>query len=270
MKFRPNRGTAEMPFLDHLEELRWRILWGLLALVLCTAAAFVFVMNVDVIGFLMRPVVPFLPEGKLSFLGVTDPFFITLRLAISLGLVLALPIIIYQTWAFLSPALVPRERRAIIPAFYLGTLLFLAGASLAYFGALPFTIRFMLGFQTQALAPILTAPEYFAFVTKLLLAFGFIFELPVVMMVLAAVGIVSSSFLRSKRRYAVGGMAIAASMITPGDAITATFIMMGPLLLLYELSIALVRLVERGRARALAADEAAEAEALRNGVVGGT
>lgn len=264
MKFRPATGTAEMPFLDHLEELRWRILWSLLALVLCTAAAFVFVMKVDVIGFLMRPVVPYLPEGKLSFLSVTAPFYITLKLAISIGMVAALPIIIYQTWAFLSPALVPRERRAIIPAFYLGTLLFIAGASLAYFAVLPFTIRFMLGFQTQALSPILTAPEYFSFVTKLLLAFGFIFEMPVVIMVLAALGIVTSSFLKSKRRYAVGGMAVAASMITPGDAITATLFMMGPLLLLYELSIVLARMVERGRERAMRAEAAAEADALEN------
>lgn len=269
MRLRPATGTAEMPFLDHLEELRWRILWSLLALVLCTAVSFGVVLQFDVIGILMRPVVPYLENGKLSFLSVTAPFFITLQLAIAMGVVLAAPIIIYQAWAFLSPALLPRERRAIVPAFYLGTVLFLAGAALAYFFALPFTIRFMLGFQTQALQPILTAPEYFAFVTKLLLAFGFMFELPVVTMVLAALGIVTSSFLKSKRRYAVGGMAVAASMITPGDAITATLFMMGPLLLLYELSIALARLMERGRARAARADAAAEEKALRDGAVGG-
>lgn len=270
MRFRPATGSAEMPFLDHLEELRWRILWSLLALALCAGVSFWIVLRFDVIGILMRPVLPFLENDKLHFLGVTDPFFITLKLALALAIVLALPIVIYQLWAFLSPALMPRERRAIIPAFYLGTLLFTAGACLAYFLALPFTIRFMLGFQTQALQPILTAPEYFSFVTKLLLAFGFIFELPVVTMVLAALGIVTSGWLRSKRRYAFVAMVVAASMITPGDAITATLFMIGPLMLLYELSIGLARLVERGRERALRAEQAAEAATLRDdGVVGG-
>lgn len=270
MKFRTALGTAEMPFLDHLEELRWRILWSLLALIACAGISFWIVLRFDVIGILMRPVMPYLENGKLHFLSVTAPFFITVKLALALGIVLALPIVIYQLWAFLSPALMPRERRAIIPAFYLGTLLFTAGASLAYFLALPFTIRFMLGFQTQALEPILTAPEYFSFVTKLLLAFGFIFEMPVVAMVLAALGVVTSSWLKSKRRYAFVVMVIAASMITPGDAITITLFLIGPLMLLYELSIGLARMVERGRERALRAETAAEASALQDdGAVGG-
>jgi sec-independent protein translocase protein TatC len=218
----------------------------------------------------MRPVTPYLENGKLSFLSVTDPFFVSLKLALALGIVLALPIVIYQVWAFLAPALVPRERRAIVPAFYLGTLLFIGGAAMAYFVAIPFTIRFMLGFQTQALQPILTAPEYFAFVTKLMLAFGFIFEMPVVAMVLAALGIVSSKWLRSKRRYAFVAMVIAASMITPGDAITATIVMIGPLMLLYELSIGLARLVERGREKSIRLEAEAEARALEDdAAVGG-
>lgn len=270
MKFRTATGTGEMPFLDHLEELRWRLLWSLLALVACAGFSFWVVLRFDVIGILMRPVTPYLENGKLSFLSVTDPFFVSLKLALALGIVLALPIVIYQVWAFLAPALVPRERRAIVPAFYLGTLLFIGGAAMAYFVAIPFTIRFMLGFQTQALQPILTAPEYFAFVTKLMLAFGFIFEMPVVAMVLAALGIVSSKWLKSKRRYAFVAMVIAASMITPGDAITATIVMIGPLMLLYELSIGLARLVERGREKAIRLEAEAEARALEDdAAVGG-
>jgi sec-independent protein translocase protein TatC len=110
----------------------------------------------------------------------------------------------------------------------------------------------------ESLEPQITAGFYFSFVTKLMLGFGAMFEMPVVTMVLTAIGVTSSKFLASKRRYAVAGMAILASMITPGDAITATFILMGPLLLLYEVSIVLARMVERGRLKA-ADEEALEA-----------
>jgi sec-independent protein translocase protein TatC len=250
--FKSGRGSAEMPFLEHLEELRWRILWSLLALVIATFVGFFAVTYFDLVVVLKRPIDPYVADGKLIYLSVTDPFFITIKLALALGIVLAFPVVVYQVWAFLSPALLPRERRAIVPAFYLGMLLFMLGAALAYWVALPFTIRFMQGFQGEGLQAFYTANEYFGFVTKLLLGFGFIFELPVVIMVLAALGLVTPAFLRSKRRHAIAGMAIAAAIITPGDALTATIVLMVPLLLLYELSIGLARLMERARERSLA------------------
>lgn len=264
MKFKfAGRSPAEMPFLDHLEELRWRILWSLLALLICSIIGFLVVTKFDVIGLLMRPIVPYLPNAKLVYLGVTDPFTITLKLALAIGLILAFPIVAYQGWAFFSPALLPREKRAIVPALYLGLVLFAVGVAMSYFLAVPMTIKFMLGFQVAALEPNITAGFYFSFVVKMLLAFGVIFELPVVVLVLSVLGLITSDFLKSKRRYAIAGMAILAAVITPGDAITVTVLMMGPLLLLYEGSIALARLVERGRARQQAMDDANDAnEAL--------
>jgi sec-independent protein translocase protein TatC len=263
MKFKfAGRSSAEMPFLDHLEELRWRILWSLLALLVTTFGAFAFVYYVDVIGVLMAPIRPYLPNGKLAYLAVTDPFVILIKLALAIGFVLASPIVIYQAWAFLSPALLPREKRAIIPALYLGLILFAAGAALAYFVGVPLTIQFMLGLKVESLTPNITAGFYFGFVIKMLLAFGAIFEMPVIVLVLASIGLVTSNFLRSKRRYAIAAMAVIAAMITPGDAITVTVLMMGPLLLLYELSIGLARLVERGRERAAAAADAESSDAL--------
>jgi sec-independent protein translocase protein TatC len=248
MKFRvPANPSAEMPFLDHLEELRWRILWSLLALVLCTVGGFLFVNYLPVISWLMDPIRPYLPSGKLIVLGVTDSLFITVKLAVAIGFIVASPIIFYHVWTFLSPALVAKERRAIVPALYLGLVLFAAGVALAYFVALPFTIEFMMNFQTESLEPTITGDKYFGFVTRLLLAFGVIFEMPVVISVLTAIGLVSSSFLRAKRRYAVAVLVVLACVITPGDAITATAVLLGPLLLLYEFSILLSRLVERGR-----------------------
>lgn len=257
MKFRAaSNPTAEMPFLDHLEELRWRILWSLLALVVTTGLSFVVVMKFDFIGLLKRPIDPYLVQsgGKLVYLAVTDSFFVTLKIAIAMGLAASSPIILYNLWAFLSPALMPREKRAIVPSLYLGLILFAAGVALAYFIALPFTLKFMLNFQTESLEPQITAGYYFSFVLKLLVGFGAIFEMPVVILILAAIGLVNSRFLSSKRRYAFAGMAILASLLTPGDAITATLVLMGPLLLLYELSIVLTKIVERGRLRASAAE----------------
>jgi len=114
-----------MPFLDHLEELRWRILWSLLAIVVATVVGWVLVERVDVIGLLIRPIKPLLPDGKLKFTHPTEPFFITLKFAFVLGLVLSSPVVIYQAWAFLAPALYPREKRLIVPALSAGVVLFL-------------------------------------------------------------------------------------------------------------------------------------------------
>ena len=250
-----------MPFLDHLEELRWRILWAVIALIVTTALSMAVVMNFDVVGLLKRPIDPFLVAegGKLVYLGPTDPIFIIIKIALSMGFILSSPIIFYHVWSFLSPALLPRERRAIVPALYLGVILFAAGVMLAYFVALPFTLKFTMSLLDDSLAPQITAGLYFSFVLKLLLGFGVLFEMPVVVLILTSIGLVTSKFLRSKRRYAIAGMAVAAALITPGDAITATLVLMGPLLLLYELSIGLARLVERGRERSAEAEAISEA-----------
>src|SRR3712207_4135104 len=117
-------SSGEMPFLDHLEELRWRLLWSLLALVVCAIVGFVLVTRLDVLGLLIKPIEPFLGGTKLKYLSPTDPFFITLRLAILVGGLLASPVIIYQIWSFLAPALLPSEKRVIVPALYLGLVLF--------------------------------------------------------------------------------------------------------------------------------------------------
>jgi sec-independent protein translocase protein TatC len=250
-----------MPFLDHLEELRWRILWAVIALIVTTALSMAIVMNFDVVGLLKRPIDPYLVAegGKLVYLGPTDPIFIIIKIALSMGFILSSPIIFYHVWSFLSPALLPRERRAIVPALYLGVILFAAGVMLAYFVAVPFTLKFTMSLLDDSLAPQITAGLYFSFVLKLLLGFGVLFEMPVVVLILTSIGLVTSKFLRSKRRYAIAGMAVAAALITPGDAITATLVLMGPLLLLYELSIGLARLVERNRERSTEAEAISEA-----------
>jgi sec-independent protein translocase protein TatC len=246
-------AAGEMPFLDHLEELRWRVLWSVLALVIASIAGFVMVTRLDVLGILVAPIEPFLNGTKLKYLSPTDPFFITLKLAILVGFVLAAPIMIYQLWAFLAPALLPSEKRVIVPALYMGLVLFAAGVVMAYEIVLPMTLRFTMGFQTESLEQSIVIGAYMSVVTRLLLSFGVVFELPVVVLILSALGVVTPEFLASKRRHALAIITIVAALLTPGDVITVTIMMMIPLILLYELSIGLSRLVYRKR---LAAAEA--------------
>lgn len=245
--------AGEMPFLDHLEELRWRLIWSLIAVTVCAVVGFVLVSRLDVLGILIEPIKPFLHGTKLKYLSPTEPFFITLKLAISVGMVLASPIVVYQIWAFLAPALLPHEKRTIVPALYLGLVLFGLGVAMSYKIVLPMTLNFTMGFQTESLEQNIVIGEYLAFVTRLLLAFGGVFELPVVILILSSMGLVTPEFLASKRRHAIVIITVLASVLTPGDVITLTLMMMVPLVLLYEFSIFLSRLVTRRRRMAEAA-----------------
>ncbi|CAN5673225.1 twin-arginine translocase subunit TatC [soil metagenome] len=261
-KFSRARGTTtgEMPFFDHLEELRWRIIWSVLALIAGTAVGFMLATRLDLLGLLKRPLDPYIAGEQLIALSITEPFFITFKLALTLGIIFAAPVIIYQMWSFLAPALTKREKRAIVPALYLGVVLFCVGVVGAYFYVLPLTAKFLAGFQTESLKLTMTGGLYFGFAIKLLVAFGLVFQLPVVILILATLGLVSSKFLSSNRRFAIAGITIVAALVTPGD-VASTILMMIPLMILYELSIILTRGVERGRARQAVADAAAEARA---------
>ena len=183
------------------------------------------------------------PNFRLIYLSPADPFFITLKLAVVVGVLLAFPIIVYQIWSFLSPALEKHEKRAIVPALYLGLVLFSAGVALAYFVALPLTMTFFQNFQAEFLEEQLEVGKTLAFITKLLIGFGVIFELPVVVMILSALGLVTPEFLKSKRRHAMVLITVLASFLTPGDVITLTIMLMVPLFFLYEFSIFLSRMI---------------------------
>lgn len=240
------KGNAEMPFLDHLEELRSRLIWMAVAVLTLSVAGFFIVTELDVIGLLKRPITPLVPEGMLLFTSPTEPMTVTLKLSFVIGFVLALPIVVYHVWAFLSPALFEREKKVLIPALLGAFLLFLLGVAMAYFLVLPLALRFLLGFQTQALAPIITIGEYLRFATRLILAFGVIFELPLVTLLLSLLGIINAGTLRRYRRHAIVGVSVLSALLTPADVGTM-LMMMGPLLLLYEVSILLVAAVDRRR-----------------------
>lgn len=256
--------SSEMPFLDHLEELRWRIIWSLVALVVAIGAAFVALMKIDVIGILERPIAPYLQGGKLVFTHPADSFTIVLNVAVVLGIVIALPVILYQVWAFVSPALHRHEKKVVIPLFFFATFLFLAGVALAFFVVLPLAVEWLMGFQTQALSPMITASDYFSFATSMTLAFGLCFELPIVILALAMLGIVTPELLNKYRRHAFVICAIVGAFLTPGDLIWTTVAMSVPLYLLFELSVGLTYIVYR-RKRRNAEREALEAAASEGG-----
>jgi sec-independent protein translocase protein TatC len=249
MRNRNPRG--EMPFLDHLEELRWRVLWAGLSLLVCTAAGFVIVYKTNMPELLLAPVREAWdnPNLNLIYLSPADPFFVSLKLSVYIGFIFSFPIIVYQVWSFLSPALEKDEKRAIVPALYLGMVLFMAGVALAYFAALPVTLEFFQYFLSSALEAQLEINATLSFIVKMLLAFGAVFELPIVILVLSVMGLVTPSFLREKRRHAIVLITVLASFITPGDAITLTIMMMLPLVLLYEFGILLSVGVYRRRAQ---------------------
>ncbi len=253
---RPGRG--EMPFLEHLEELRWRILKALVALGVGAAGGIGLVIQFGVLDVLVTPVRPFLEGEKLLYFSPGTPFFITLKLGLVVGTLLALPVIIFQAWAFFSPALEPREKKVIVPSLYFGLVLFMLGVFVAYRWVLPLALLFLTGFQQGSLEAAIEVGEYLGFVTRILLAFGAVFELPVVVMILSALGLITPAFMRNKRRHAIVGITILASLLTPGD-LASTFLMMGPMIILYEVSILLSVMIYRKKA----AEEAAAEPSLR-------
>src|SRR5436309_4863303 len=227
---------GEMPFLDHLEELRWRILWSLIAILVCTIVGWWLLGKVDIIDVLKRPVAPYLPGGRLIFTSPAEPFMLTLKVAFALGCLLASPVVIYQIWAFLAPALYEREKRLIVPALAVGVVLFLAGAIACYKWLLPAALRVLLNFQRTDLTPMITIDRYFGMAVPFVVGCGLVAELPLVVTILASLGIVTPQFLGRQRRYAIVIAAFLAAILTPPDAVSM-MLMLGPLLLLYEVSI---------------------------------
>lgn len=248
MAKRAKNPAGDMPFLDHLEELRWRILWSLLALAVGAVIGFFLVQRFDVLTLLKQPIEPFLPEGKLFVTRPTDAFLITLKLALVIGLVLAFPVILAQIWRFVTPALYEHERRMIVPALLAGLGLFIAGAVMAFLWVLPAVLRILFSFQHRDLEFIITADAYFGFATQMILAFGILFETPLVMVMLSGLGLISPQAFARHRPIALVLASIVAALLTPPDALSM-MMMMVPVVVLYELGIVLARLVGSRRRR---------------------
>jgi sec-independent protein translocase protein TatC len=249
-----------MPFLDHLEELRWRIIWSLAALIVGVAVAFVLVYRFDLLTWIQGPIRPFLHGHKLVYTHPGDGFSILLQTSILVGIVIALPVVIWQVYAFLSPALHRHEKRIAIPVILGAVLLFVGGAALAWYFVLPMTLRFLFNLGDKAFDQMITVSEYFGFVSSMVLAMGAVFELPIAILLLSAFGLVTPKFLAKFRRHALLGSYVVAAIITPGDLFITSIALMVPLYMLYELSIILSYLVVRKKERAARAEQAAAGE----------
>jgi len=225
----------KIPFTDHLEELRERIIKSFIAVVLGFVICYGF--KEKLFALITRPLLSVMKAGdQLIFTGLPEAFFTYLKVAFLAGLILAGPVIIYQFWMFVAPGLYKKERRIMVPIVVLSTLFFIGGALFGYFIVFPWGFQFFLSFASDSIKALPSMKEYLSFATKLLLAFGLVFELPIVITFLARLGLVTVPFLRQNRKYAILIFFVAAAMITPPDVVTQ-IMMAFPLMLLYEISI---------------------------------
>ncbi|MCX5755761.1 MAG: twin-arginine translocase subunit TatC [Gemmatimonadetes bacterium] len=254
---------SEMPFLDHLEELRWRLVKSLAALMVSFFIAFYLAWTYfnPIMGWMVKPILPILENGKLVYTHPMGAFTIIMQLAGMLAIILASPVIVYQVWCFLSPAMNARERKIIVPVLGFALALFLAGVALAVFIFVPVTAAMMTTVKSEWLTSMITAEEYFGFIFFISLAFGAVFELPILVLILTALGLITPQLLQRVRRWAVVISLVVCEIITPGDAIISTLILWVPVYGLYEMSIIVSWFVHRARLKRIAAAESIGAEA---------
>ena len=233
---------AEMAFFDHLDELRKRLIYIAAAVVVAAIVSFLFI---DVImDFITRPA----RDLELIYTTPAEAFMSQIRLALIVGVVVVLPFIFFQILVFIMPALRDSEKKAVIPLIGLMVFLFALGISFGYFVVFPFALTFFLGFATEQLLAYFKISEYISFVVAFLVSFGVVFQVPLVFWFLGYLSILSSDVLRRNRKFAVLIVAILSAVITPPDLFSQV-LMIGPMMVLYEVGILLVRLTERKRAK---------------------
>ncbi|HTQ86727.1 MAG TPA: twin-arginine translocase subunit TatC [Candidatus Solibacter sp.] len=241
-------GTARMSFFEHLVELRTRILHALLYVGVGITAGLL--LSDKAYLFLAKPMVKALDDAhvsnKLVYTSPMGPLTLYITVGIYLGLVIALPFVLYQVWLFVAPGLYRHERRAVSSFIGFGTLLFLAGAAFGYYLALPMTLKFLLSIPGP-FTPMISINEYFDMSMIVLLGLGLVFQLPILIFVLALFGIVTPRFLWQNFRYAILLIAIVAAAITPTTDALTMLVFMAPMIVLYLVGIGVAALVVRGK-----------------------
>jgi sec-independent protein translocase protein TatC len=249
-------NESKMSFTAHLGEFRNRLIICLIAVGIGFIGSYFF--KEELFRVLVRPLLKAMGEkGTLIFTGVPEPFFVYLKVSLVAGIFFSAPVILYEIWAFVAPGLYSREKRYVIPFVFFSSMLFLLGTLFGYYIVCPYGFKFLLGFAAYDIQPMLAIKEYFSFSTKLLLAFGFVFELPLFIVFLSKAGIVSPQTLSRQRKYAILVIFATAAILTPPDV--ATQIMMaGPLILLFEIGIIMAKIFKKKEE--MPEDEKAEGE----------
>jgi sec-independent protein translocase protein TatC len=246
---------TQAPLLDHLVELRGRLVRCVMALGAAFAVCMFFAK--DIFGFLVRPLTAAFPpgEGRLVYTKLYEAFFVELKVALFAAFFISFPIIANQLWAFVAPGLYAKEKRAFLPFLVATPVLFMSGAALAYYVVMPTAFRWFLGFEGEAgglkLEALPGTGDYLSLVMQFILAFGISFLLPVLLLLLNRAGIVSRQQLAGARRYVIVGMTILAAVITPPDVVSQLMLLV-PLLFLFEGSLLVMRFAERKDAKAKA------------------
>ena len=253
--------ASKAPLLDHLIELRRRLLWSFAALAVAFFVCLYFAR--PIFGVLVQPLLQ-AGQGRLIYTNVFEAFFVEIKVAFFSALMIAFPILASQLWKFVAPGLYAKEKRALRPFLLLTPFLFAAGASLAYFVAMPVALHFLLSFEGNVgggaglegqLEAMPAVGNYLSFVMHFLFGFGVAFLLPVLLLLLERAGLVTRAQLRRGRRYAIVVAFVIAAVLTPPDVVSQ-FLLAVPLIILYEISLVAIWFTERRRAR-----EAAQAEA---------
>lgn len=229
----PGRSGGEMSVIGHLEELRRRIIISGAAVLLASIACYFYA--ADLVHIITAP------AGKLYYMNPAEAFFTYIKVSFFAGFLLALPVVFHQIWAYVIPALTKQEYRVSLFLVPASLVLFFVGIAFSYFLVLPAGIKFFMGFATDDLQPMFSIGQYLSFIISFLLPFGFVFELPLFILVLAKIGLISSAFLRAKRRVVIVLAFVVGAVVSPTPDVFSQTMVAVPLMILYELSIIIVR-----------------------------
>lgn len=251
-----------MAFTEHLRELRKRLIISVIAAAAGFAVAYNY--SAELYHFLALPLLPALPPGQdfMVFTGVVEPFFIYMKVGFVGGLVLASPVILFEVWGFVAPALYRNEKVWFVFIVLFSLIFFLAGTAFAYLVVFPFGFKYLMSYSGPELKPMISMSEYFSMITKLLLAFGLIFQLPLAILVLARLGLVTARKLVSWWRYALVVTLVASAILTPTPDIFNQMLMAGPIMVLYVIGIIVAAIFGKKKAAAGGALDSGKGEDL--------
>jgi len=226
----------KIPFTDHLDELRKRLITCFIAVGVGFVLSYGF--KEKLFEILTLPLVSVMKGGdKIIYTGVAEAFFTYMKVAFIAGVGVASPVIVYQFWMFVAPGLYEKERRLVIPIVLISTVFFVGGALFGYFIVFPVGFEFLMSFSTETIRPMPSMREYLGFASTMLLSFGLVFELPILITFLAKLGVVTVAFLKKNRKYAILINFIIAAILTPSPDAVSQILMAVPMMLLYEISI---------------------------------